>query len=75
MLVGMVSGTERMLISTDFTAMCVVMPVMTMVGSLTAPFASHPGTCSTSNVMFAVSAFMGLVKNILIAEFSASGAA
>jgi len=72
MLLSVMSGTEGMLISTNLSAMCVMMAMMPVMGSFTAAFTAHLWACAASNVMFAVSTFMGLMENVFIAEFAAS---
>ena len=53
----------------------VVMPVVTMMGSLAAALATELAVQATRNVVFAMSAFVGFLQHILIAEFIAIGRA
>ncbi len=73
-LVRVVSRAERVFVGTDLSAvrpMMPVMPVMPVMGR-TAAFPAKLTACAACDMMLAMSAFLGLTKNVLVAEFAAS---
>jgi len=69
-------GREGIFIGAHETTVSVVMPVVTMMSSLAAALATELAAAvqAARNVVFAVSAFMGFLQDIMIAEFATSRA-